>query len=353
MARFIKDRKKTKGKSPGTLTFIGKQKMEAPLIRCMQYNKDSITEEKLKSLDQIYQKIDGPGVVWINIDGMHDVELIENIGNRLQISALILEDIVNTDHRPRIWELDHHIGIIGKSLQLDEDSPNVKSEQISFIFGEHYLITFQERMGDHFELIRERLRNSKGKIRTKGTDYLLYVLLDALVDNYLITIEGIGNAIEELDNHIINPDKYILEQFYNYKKEIAFIRKIIRPVKEITLRLQKSESSLINKDSLNYFDDLNDLTTQAIEAIEIYYTMANDQLSIYHTNVSNRQNDVMKVLTIYASIFIPITFITGVYGTNFDFIPELHYKSAYFVMWGVMIAVAGAMLIYFRRKKWL
>jgi magnesium transporter len=353
MARFIKDRKKNHGLSPGTLTFIGKQKMDAALVRCIHYNTESLDEAKIKNIDQVLKKVKEPGITWINIDGMHDVSLIETLCSSLQISPLIQEDIVNTDHRPRIWELDEHVGLIAKSLYWDSETKTVKSEQISFILGSDYLITFQERVGDHFELIRERLRNGKGKIRSKGADYLLYALLDALVDNYLLTVESIGTAIEALDEAITNPDKATLNQLYNYKKEIAFMRKTIRPMKEISLRLQKTESALISNDSAKFYDDLDELLTQAIEAIEIYYTMATDQLAIFNTNVNNRQNDVMKVLTIYASIFIPLTFIAGLYGTNFDFIPELHYKYSYFIMLGFMALISGIMLMYFRRKKWL
>ncbi len=353
MARYLKDRKKAIGKSTGTLTFIGRQKMEESLIRCLSFNKELLSEEHLDSVEAILEKIKSGVNVWINIDGMHNVELIEKLGSSLHVSPLILEDIVNTDHRPRIWELESHIGIISKSLQMDKGILPVKSEQISFILGGNFLITFQERIGDHFELVRERLRQSKGKIRTKGVDYLLYVLLDTLVDNYLITIESLGTSMEELDSSISNLNKGSLQVLYSHKKEIAFLRKVIRPMKEITLRLNKTQSNLIDKETVNYFDDLDDLITQAIEAIEIYYSMAADQLSIYHTNVSNRQNDVMKVLTIYASIFIPLTFIVGVYGTNFEYLPELSYRYSYFIMWWVMLAVAGFMLIYFRRKKWL
>lgn len=214
------------------------------------------------------------------------------------------------------------------------------------------MISFQEKPGDHFEPVRERIRNNIGHIRKRSADYLLYTLIDSLVDNYLIIIEQIGDKVEQLEHKLSTPDKEISAEIFHYKTEISYFRKTIRLLKEVMTRLLRSNSELINKDSVIYYLELHNLIDHSNVAIDTYFNMIGDQLNIYNTNISNRVNDVMKVLTVFASIFIPLTFIAGVYGTNFDNVPELHFKYSYFVMWGVMLFVAATMLRYFKKNKW-
>jgi magnesium transporter len=222
------------------------------------------------------------------------------------------------------------------------------------VLGSNYLITFQEMVARYFEPVRERIRAGRTKIRQSGPDYLAYVLIDTLVDSYIQNIESLGSSIEELEDEVFHSSKKeTLQKIYRLKTNISFIRKNVWPLKEIMLALNKTELKLINKKTFTYLKDLQDLVTQAMEAADIYYNMTNDYLNIYHANIGNRTNDVMKVLTIYASIFIPLTFIAGVYGTNFDFLPELHFKYSYPIMWGVMLITAGIMLYFFKRKGWL
>ncbi len=354
MARFIKSRKKSQGASPGSLIFLGNKKMEQPEIHIMVYGKDSVSERKLDTLDEIPDEIPDNMVMWINIYGLHDTKIIETLGDFFDIPSLDLEDILNPDQRPKLNVNENNLNIFLKILEYKEELKRVTGDQLSIVVGENYVITFQEMVARYFEPVRERIRNSKGRIRQSGPDYLAYALIDTLVDQYIHTIENLGNTIESMEQEVLHQTKKeTLHKIYQLKTNVGFVRKNVWPLKEIMLFLNKSDTTLIHKKTLTYLKDLQDLTTQALEAIDIYYNMTNDYLNIYHANVGNRTNDVMKVLTIFASIFIPLTFIAGVYGTNFDYLPELHYKYSYFIMLGVMLIVALAMLYYFKTKDWL
>lgn len=354
MARFIKSRKKSQGASPGSLIFIGNQKMEKPEIHLMVYNKETLEEKQLTAIDEIPETIAEGSVLWVNVYGLQDTELIARAGERFFIHPLELEDILNTDQRPKVTENSSNLTFFLKMLHYHDDTGKVTGDQISIVLNENTLITFQEKPARYFEPVRERIRNSRGRIRQSGADYLAYVLIDTLVDGYIHCIESLGSTIEAMEDEVLkNDQKPVLEKIYRQKTNVGFIRKSVFPLKEMMLVLNKTESNLIQKKTISFLKDLNDLTTQVLEAVEIYHNMANDYLNIYHSNVANRTNEVMKVLTIFASIFIPLTFIAGVYGTNFDYLPELHYKYAYFIMLGVMAAVAAGMLYFFRKKKWL
>lgn len=354
MARFLKSRKISHGASPGSLIFIGNKKMEKSEIHLMIYNKNSLSEKQVYSIDEIPEMTSDDSVIWINIYGLQDTDLVAALGERFNIPTLELEDILNTDQRPKISENENNLTIFLKVLEYKTEEVKVLSDHISVIIGGNYVITFQERVAKYFEPVRERLRNSHGRIRQSGPDYLAYALIDTLVDGYIHTIESVGASVEAMENEVLTQlQKETMYKIYRLKNNISFIRKNIWPLKEIMIYLNKTESKLVRKKTLTFLKDLQDLTTQALEAVEIYYNMSTDYLNIYHTNVGNRTNDVMKVLTIFASIFIPLTFIAGVYGTNFDNLPELHYKYSYFIMWGIMLLVAIIMLIYFRRKDWL
>ena len=352
MARFLKNRLLAKGKSPGSLTFIGHQKIEKSRIRVFKFNKEAVIELEMANISEAVEKIENGFVTWINVDGLHDVENVATIGQLLHISPLVLEDILNTDHRPSLWVNQDHICTILKAIGHVSNGNQIHEEQISFILGKDYLITFQEKTGDHFDSVRERIRQSVGKTRQSGPDYLYYTLFDALVDNYIIAIETLGTNIENIDNKLIKASKETLPEIYHYKTEISYIRKLIRPVKEITIRLQKSDSELFVKNTRNYIDDLDELTTQAVESIDFYFAMLTDQLNIYQTKISQGQNEIMKILTIFTSIFIPLTFLTGIYGTNFDYLPELHYRYSYAILWGVFILISGGMLAIYKKNRW-
>lgn len=353
MARFLKDKQNSKGAAPGSLIFIGQQKMENSRIRVTQYNTEYIKEGELKKLDKIGEYLSDDHVTWISIHGLQDTTLIAQIGEKFDISSLILEDILNTDERPKFIEDDTHLFVILKSLSFNPENCKFQIDQISLIVGENYLISIQETETDYFEDVSRRLNSGMGKIRSYSPDYLCYTLIDTIVDGYILNIEKMGSVIEEQEKRLLTSDKQIIENIYHYKTELAYIRKNIRPVKELMTRFVTSDSDLINDRTYSYLRDLEGLVTQALEAIEIYYTMVSDQQNSYNANINNNVNDVMKVLTIFSAIFIPLTFIVGVYGMNFNYIPALKYRYSYFILWGIMVAIAIIMLFFFKRKKWL
>ena len=352
MARFLKSIRKAKGAAPGSLIFMGSQKMDESKIRLFSFNEETLFENECKTVEDAFNRIDPQCVNWLNIDGIHDTSIIQKIGKHFNIPSLALENVVNTGQRSKYFEDSDSITLVTKAVYYDSEKQKISVEQISFVLCANTLISFQEKVGDHFEPVRERLRTKIGRIRKSTTDYLLYTLIDSLVDNYLINIEQIGNLVEQIEPKLANPGKEVSAELFHFKTEITYFRKTIRPLKEVMTRLLRSDSELIKQEFIVYFQELNDLIDHAYEAADTYFNMIGDYLNIFNTNVSNRVNDVMKVLTIFASIFIPLTFIAGIYGTNFHYVPELNYKYGYFVMWGVMLLVALGMLYYFKRNKW-
>lgn len=352
MARFLKSRAKAKGAAPGSFIFMGKQKMDDTRIRLFQYTKETNSESEFDTIDEALKSINNTKVNWLNIDGLHDTELIKQIGTHFNISPLALENILNTGQRAKFFEDNNSVTLITKGIYYNQEDNKVSVEQISFVLLENVLISFQEKTGDHFEPVRNRIRGGIGRIRQSKSDYLLYALTDSLVDNYLINLEQIGGKIEALEEKLENPTKEISKELFQYKTEISYFRKSIKPLKEVLTRLLRAKSEIINESNIVFYQELYDIEDQAIEAADSYFGMTNDLINLYNTNLSNKVNDVMKVLTIFASIFIPLTFIAGIYGTNFEYVPELQFKNAYFVMWGVMVAVAGIMLYYFKKHKW-
>lgn len=354
MARFLKRRLKARGQDPDSLVLIGKQKMDRPQIHVMQYGVDHLLEKNVDSIAEAAEYVNTSHVTWMNIYGIHDVNLMQDVRDRLELPPLLMENILNTDLRPKYEDGEGYDAFILKMLNLTEGGDEIDSEQITLILGEHFVLTLQERKGDVFEPLRYRIRNNKGRIREMGNDYLAYDLMDTVVDNYTLLIENIGRKVEDLEDKIFqNKDDTIAEEIYNFKTELNFLRKSVRPVKDLMIHLLKSENSNFQEANKKFLVDLNELVIQSTDAIELYNNLLSDQLNYYNTTVSNRMNEVMKMLTLYASIFIPLTFIAGVYGMNFDYIPELQYRYAYPIFWLVVGLVGGGILVHFRRKKWL
>ena len=354
MARFIHDRKASKGQIPGSLILIGKQKMEKPIIRLMEYNREKLVEKELSGMEEANSINDPDLVTWINIYGIHDLALMEQIGEMFHLHPLFMEDLMNTDQRPKYEDGDQYDAFILKMLKYDESVKLISAEQFTLILGEHFVLTLQEQVGDVFNPVRERIRNAKSSSKLFDPDYLAYALLDTVVDNYILVTESIGREIEALEDKIfLNPEKTLVEQIYKLKTELSFLRKSVRPVKDLMSHLLKSENTFFDEKRKQFLTDLEDLVVQSTEAIELYNGMISDHLNIYSTNVNNRINEVMKVLTIFASIFIPLTFLAGIYGMNFEYIPELGFKYSYLIFWIVALTVGIGLLIYFRRKKWL
>jgi magnesium transporter len=353
MARFLQDRKKSSGKIPGSLIHLGTKKIDKPLIRLTNFTKDTLTEIELEKLEDCLPYVSKDTVTWISLYGLHDEEMIQKLGELFDIHGLLLEDMLNTDQRPKITETDKLQIIILKTLDYNEKTKELSSDQMSLILDENFLITLQEKEGHYFDPIRERIRKGTGRVRRKEADYLTYVLLDTIVDNYLINIEILGDIIEKSEGRIFLPNqKGLIQEIYKHKTEINFLRKTIRPVKEIVHHLIENEAGFISDDDLKYFRDLNDLIVQATESIEIYQMMLNDQMNIYHASLDNRANEIMKVLTVLSAFFIPLTFLAGVYGMNFDNLPELHLKYGYFYFWGLLMVITVGMYGYFKWRKW-
>lgn len=353
MARFIKDRTKSKGQVPGSLIHIGKQKMEHTEMTSIEYDADDLIERDNVSIDSVAESIGKSNVTWINLYGIHDLKLMEKIRETFGLSSLLMEEVMNTDLRPKYEDGDTFDGFIFKMFHYDEQEKIIKAEQISLILGKNYVLTLQEQPGDVFNPVRERIRKSKGRIRQRGSDYLAYAIMDTVVDNYIYLIEVLGREVESFETELFNhANKTIVQDIYKLKTEISFMRKSVRPVRDMMQHLMKSENSLFEEVNQSYLKNLSELVVQASDSIELYNNMVSDQLNIYNTNVSNRGNEVMQVLTIFASIFIPLTFIAGIYGMNFEVIPELKFKYGYLAFWIVSLLVVTGLVIFFRRKKW-
>jgi magnesium transporter len=350
----MKKSSKKAGLPPGTLVHIGDKKAEKPRIRLMDYGPDHFEEKDLPDIEQGFPYRDKDSVTWINLDGIHEVEIIERIGKRFDLHPLVLEDILNTDQRPKMEDYEDHLFLILKMITYDEAQKLLHMEQVSVIVGRRFVLSFQESEGDVFESVRDRLRKGKGRIRKGGPDYLAYALMDAVVDNYFLVLEKIGEDIEELEEEVIEkPAPVTVESIHNLKRELLFLRKSVWPLREAVASLEKGESSLIQERTTVYLRDVYDHTIQVIDTIETFRDMVSGMMDVYLSSLSNRMNEVMKVLTIIATLFIPLTFIAGIYGMNFKYMPELEWHYGYGLVWVVMALVACLMLLYFRRKKWL
>jgi magnesium transporter len=336
MRQLIKKRSHKSGLPPGTLVHVGIKKTEKVKITVIDYDEGNFEEKELKNIKDCFPYKDKSTVTWINIDGVHQVDIIEKIGKHFNLHPLVLEDIVNTGQRPKIEDFDDYLFVVLKMLYRNENEKEAQAEQVSLIVGPQFVITFQERVGDVFNPLRERIRNGKGRIRKMGPDYLAYALIDSIVDNYFTILEKLGEDIEEMEKDLVgDPKPPILQSINRLKAELLFLRKLIWPLREVINGLQRGESSLIKETTGIYLRDVYDHTIQVIDTIETFRDLASGMFDTYLSSVSNRMNEVMKVLTIIATIFIPLTFIAGIYGMNFNpevsllNMPELNWKYGY------------------------
>jgi magnesium transporter len=354
MRGIFKKMSRTKGLPPGTLIHIGEKKTENVRVTVIDYDEKNIEERELSAADECVAFKDTPTVTWINIDGLHDTSVIEKIGTQYDLHPLVLEDILNTAQRPKFEDFDGYIFLVLKMFYQDEGHDETVVEQVSVILSKHVVISFQERPGDVFDSVRERLRKNKGKIRRAGTDYLAYALLDAIVDSYYAILERVGENIENLEEAVVaEPAPTSLHTIHELKREMIFLRKSVWPLREVISNMSKAESSLVKKATGVYLRDVYDHTIQVIDTVETFRDMLSGMHDTYLSSISNRMNEIMKVLTIFASIFIPLTFIAGIYGMNFANMPELGWRWGYFVVWGVILGVGISMLAYFKKKKWI
>lgn len=308
----------------------------------------------MENISQAFKYDNSNTISWLNIDGLHDEKMMQELALGFDIDSLVISNILNTYARPKIHEFDNCIFITTRMLQYNEANRETTSENLAIIIKENIVITFQEIVGDVFNPVRERLRKSKKRIRNSKGDYLAFALLDTVIDNYIYIISLVGEEIEGLDDKLINNSSANnLDDIYRLKSEVTYFRKVIKPCREMILNFVKLDSELIDASMEVHLKELQSNIEIANESIDSYREVLSDQLNIFHTNVNYRLNDILKFLTMFSVIFIPITFIAGVYGTNFDYLPELHFKYSYFIMWGVIITSVISMIIYFKSKKWM
>jgi len=355
MLRPIKRRSKKAGLPPGSLVHIGEKKAEHVKITVREFDMDEFHETIMDSFEGCLALKDKSAMTWINVDGIHQAGTLETLGECYGFHPLVLEDILNTDQRPKMEDYDTYLYVVVKVLSKEQagiDTTNI--EQFSMIVGSNYVISFQEKETDLFATLVDRLRIGKGRLRKLGADYLAYALLDMIVDRYFVILENLGERLESIEEHLVtHPDAGTLHEIHRLKREMIFLRRSVWPLREVISALLRAESSLITTHTHLYLRDVYDHTIQVIETIETYRDILSGMLDIYLSSISNRLNAVMKVLTIIATIFMPLTFIAGVYGMNFKYMPELEWRYGYPAILLGMLVVALAMLFFFRKRKWL
>ena len=348
-------RKQTRkaGLPPGTLVHVGERRVEDIAISVIDYDAADVHEYDVTNPEDCRAYLKKDTVTWVNLTGLHDMGVLQRFGDVFSIHPLVLEDIVNTNQRPKIEDHGECIFMVFKMLYRGDHNGQIVSEQVSLILGPNYVLSFQEVEGDVFGLIRDRIRTGKGRIRTMGSDYLAYSLLDAVVDNYFVVLEDVSEKIEQLQEVVLaRPGPETLHQIHGLKRNMIFMRKNLWPLRELVSGLEKSESELIADALSPYLRDVYEHTIQVIDTVESLRDMLSGALEIYMTAVSNRMNEVMKVLTVIATIFIPLTFIAGIYGMNFENMPELKWRFGYAAVWLIMIVAGAAMAVCFKKKNW-
>lgn len=354
MARITKDRSVKSGLPPGTLVHIGEKSDREIRVTISEYTEKAYDEKTISSLKESFYYMEGKALTWIDVEGLHEVELIRRFGDTQGLHPLVLEDIVNTDQRPKLEDYGDYLYIVLKMLR-DQGESRLAMEQVSLVLGPRFVISFQEGLrGNLFGTVRERLRNGKGRLRGMGADYLLYALIDTIVDGYFTTLERLGDDIAEMEDEVVRePGPETARKIHQMKRDMIQLRRVAWPLREVLGALERRESPLVTAPVAIYLRDVYDHTVQVIDAVEAYRDIVSGLLDIYLTSLSNRMNETIKFLTIIGTIFIPLTFIAGVYGMNFQFMPELHMRWGYFMVLGVMVAVAVSLLVLFHRKRWL
>tara|TARA_R110002167_G_scaffold54785_7_gene156051 strand:- start:1838 stop:2929 length:1092 start_codon:yes stop_codon:yes gene_type:complete len=357
--KFFHDKKKISraskkiGKAPGSVNYLGSREKIESTIKIVDYTSDNVAHLLPTQYEEILTYKNPPSASWIDIVGINDEGFMERLGKDFGLNPLVLEDIVNPHQRPKIDDYGDYIFAVVKMLYLDADN-NLVEEHVALVLFDHCVLSFQEMDEDVFGGVRDRIRNKSGRIRDRGVDYLFFALLDAIIDNYFLILENINSKIEALEEEVYNrPLPEVAKRIQELKKEVMRVRRVIFPVREMIGKLIDTECPLISKETKVFLRDVLDHSIEINESLQIYREMSMSLMEMYMSNMSNKMNEVMKVLTIMASIFIPLTFIVGVYGMNFDNIPELHTHNGYFVVWAVMIVIFIAMVFYFKKKHWL
>lgn len=342
------------GLPPGSLVHVGDVLEPVTRMSVIDYSKEVLEERQIQSLDEILQYKERDSVTWVIIEGLTNVGIVEKIGELFGIHPLVLEDILNTHQRPKLEEYDDYLYLVLKSLLPEDGRFSVSYEQISLLVLENFVFTFKEKTDELFYPVLQRIRISNSRFRSLCSDYLMYAILDTVVDQGFILIDALDDAVTSVEDELFaSPTQDTLNTIQMLKREVIIIRRNMSPIRELMAGLLRSESGLIHEGTYLYFRDVSDHTTRVIESIESYRDILSGMLDIYISSISNKMNEVMKVLTVFASIFIPLTFLAGIYGMNFDYMPELKWKWAYPTLWVAFIAIPAVLLVYFRKKKWL
>lgn len=353
MPRLLKARSHKKGMAPGSVIYVGNGVAGDTRIELLSYSADRAEERTIPSAEFAVLEPPPATVTWIDIDSLQDIGLIQEVGARYGIHELVLEDVVNTGQRPKLEEHPNYICLVLKGLDLDSHG-ELRAEQLSLILGDGWVLSFHERASGLFDGVRDRIGEDAARIRKMGADYLVYALVDAVVDDYYEVLESLGENLDILeDDLLIRSVPEAAQRLHAIRRELIFIRKAIWPLRDMMGNLHRSESPLICEETRRYVDDVHDHLLQVLDTVGTFRDLLAGLQDIYLSSVSNGMNEVMKTLTIIATLFIPLTFIAGIYGMNFEQMPELHWAWGYFSVWGLMAVVAATMLIYFRRKRWL
>ena len=344
---------KKAGLPPGTLAYMGKKQTEPVRTTVMDYDETNLLEQEIETIEECFPFKDQPSVTWIHIEGIHQENVIDAIGKHFGVHPLVLEDLINMGQRPKMEAYENYIFIVLRMLCYDDENADVEDKQVGLIVGSDFVVSVLETGGDTFKEIRERIRSGQGRVRKMRADYLVYALMDITVDNYFIILEKLADQIELIEEELVtNPTPHTLQKIYHMKRMMIRMRKSVWPLREVVSKMERGESDLFTEDTQIYLRDLYDHTLEVIEAVELLREMVSSMLDMYLSSISHKMNEVMKVLTIIATIFIPITFIASIYGMNFDRMPELKSQWGYPIILTIMAMIVISMLVYFRRKKW-
>jgi len=342
------------GLPPGSLVHVGEVHDTESRITVVDYNKHNIERRVVQSIDEILRYRQTETVTWVNVDGLRDASIIATIGEHFDIHPLVLEDILSTHQRPKLEEYEHFLYIVLKRLFLEGDEFSIRYEQVSILLLNKFVFTFKERIDETFAPIYARLENERSRIRESGADYLAYVVLDTIVDEYFSLHDSMDELMESTENELLsNPTARTLSEIQDIKRELIFIRRSVSPLRELLAALQRTDSPLVREKTQRFLGDVYDHAIRVIEGLESYRDLVASMQEIYLSSISNKMNETMKVLTIFASIFIPLTFIAGVYGMNFEYMPELKLTWAYPVLWIVFVGVGAVLIVYFKKKHWM
>ena len=354
MSKTRKRRSQKAGLPPGSLVYTGDQMSEKTQITVVHYDEQQVQTRELTSWDECPVMTDRPGVTWINVSGISFVGHLEKLGECFKLHPLVLEDILNVDQRPKVEDYEDYLFIVLKTISGQAEDDEVVAAQVSLILGANFVLSFHEGDEELFQPVRERILTAKGRIRKAGADYLAYALMDLIVDNYFVALEQFGEQVEFMEDEVVRRAvPATLQTVHHLKNHMIILRRSLWPLREVMACLERRESPLISEATAVYFKDVYDHTIIAIDTVETYRDIVSGLLDIYLSSVSNRLNEVMKVLTIIATIFMPLTFLAGVYGMNFKYMPELEWHYGYFVCLAFMALVGGCMVLYFKRKRWI